>query len=193
MAGGKNALFIKNPSNFLQTHTLMVSPDAHMPDQKIPSPVAEIDMNLLNGPLHPPSVMMKNYLKVTAKEGVSISAYYLPAIVDNTSTMKIGVGKPYFFTADLSGCLFAAYGPSDQDLTVEHVNVRTGAAAVAIGPRIAAIAAAGHAYCKILSPIPSASATATYTTGGNVMGVLNNPVGGWTFHYRVDGQAVAVL
>jgi hypothetical protein len=193
MAGGKNALFMRNPSNFIQTHTLMVSPDAHMADQKIPSPVAEIDMNLLNGPLNPPSVMMKNYLKVEgAKEGVSIPAYYLPAIVDNTSTMKIGVGKPYFFTADLSGCLFAAYGPNDSDLTVEHVNVRTPAAAVPIAPRIAAIAGAGHAYCRILSPIPSAQATATYTTGGNVIGVLD-PAGGWTFHYRVDGLGVLVL
>ena len=192
MAQGKNALFKRNPSNFLQTHTLMVSPDGHGAGQRIPTPVAEIDFNPLVGPVTPQSVMMLNYLALTGStEGVSVSAYYLPAIVDNTSTMKIGVGKSYFFTADLSGCLFAAYGPSDQDLTVEHVNVRTAAAVVAIAPRLAAIATGGFAFCKILSPIPYPG-VATYTTGGNVLGVCD-PVGGWTFHYRVDGNAVAVL
>lgn len=192
MAKGKNALFMRNPSNFLQTHTLMVNPDGHGAGQKIPSPVAEIDLNPLVGPKNPESVMMLNYLKAGGeKEAVSISAYYLPAFVDNTSTMKIGVGKPYFFTADLSGCLFAAYGPDDQNLTVEHVNVRTPNAAVPIAPRVAAIATAGHAYCKIISPVPYPGVT-TYTTGGNVIGVCS-PVGGWTFHYRVDQNAVATL
>ncbi len=191
MSKGRNALFLKNPSNFLQTHTFMVNPDGHGHGQKIPSPVAEIDFNPLNGPINPEVVMMLNYLAVDSGGDSTISAYYLPAIVDNTSTMKIGVGKPYFFTADLSGCLFAAYGASDQDLTVEHVNVRTAAAAVPIPARVAAIATAGHAFCKILSPVPYPG-VATYTTGGNVMGVLN-PVGGWTFHYRVDGLGVLQL
>lgn len=193
MAQGKNALFMRNPAGFLQTHTLMVNPDGHGVGQKIPTPVAEIDMNPLVGPITPQVVMMLNYLALTgSKESVSISAYYLPAIVDNTSTMKIGVGKPYFFTADLSGCLFAAYGPNNQDLTVEHVNVRTPGALVPITPRIGAIVAAGYAYCRILSPTANVAANATYTTGGNVIGVLD-PAGGWTFHYRVDGNAVAVL
>ena len=191
MAKGRNALFIRNPVNFLQTHTLMVNPDGHGVGQKIPSPVAEIDFNPLNGPINPESVMMLNYLAVDAGGDSRISAYFLPAIVDNTSTMKIGVGKPYFFTADLSGCLFAAYGASNQDMTVEHVNVRTLAAAVAIAPRLAAIATGGYAFCKILSPIPYPG-VATYTTGGNVMGVLD-PLGGWTFHYRVDGLGVLQL
>jgi hypothetical protein len=192
MAKGKNALFKKNPKNFLRTHTLMVSPDAHMPEQKIPSPVAEIDLKPILGPKNPESVMMRNHLKATdSTEKESISAYYLPAIVDNTSTMKIGVGKPYFFTADLSGCLFAAYGPSDEDLTVEHVNVRTTNAAVSIAARAGTILAGGHAFCKVLSPTPIPGAV-SYTTGGNVIGVLD-PQGGWTFHYRVDGEEPKTL
>ncbi len=191
MAQGKNALFMKNPSNFLTAHTLMVNPDGHGLGQKIPTPVAEIDLNPLNGPKNPESVMMRNYLALDDKEGTSISAYYLPAIVDNTSTMKIGVGKPYFFTADLSGCLFAAYGPSDEDLTVEHVNVRTNNAAVPIAGRVAAIAGGHHAFCKIISPIPYPGVT-TYATGGNVIGVCA-PAGGWTFYHRLDRNPVGTL
>ena len=105
--------------------------------------------------------------------------------------MTIGVGKPYFFTADLSGCLFAAYGTSDQDLTVEHVNARTTNAAVPIAARAGAILAAGHKFCKVLSPTPVHGAV-SYKTGGNVIGVLD-PQGGWKFHYRVDSEEPKTL
>jgi len=107
--------------------------------------------------------------------------------------MTIGVGKPFFFTPDMSGCLFAAYGPNDQNLTVEHVNVRTAAALVPIAARLAIIVAAGHAFCRVLSPTPFIHPNVTlYNTGANVIGVLN-PVGGWTFHFRADGNPVAIL
>lgn len=197
MSNGKNALFKRNPSNFLANHTLMVSPDGHGPAQKIPSPVAEIDLSPLVGPKNPESVMLLNYLKVEGKrEGQSISAYYLPANVDNTSTLRIGVGKPYMFTPDLSGCLFAAYGPNANDLTVEHVNVRTIAAVVSIPVRAVAILNGGYPYCKIITPVPitvpvGTAQVANYNTGGNVVGVLTD--NGWVFHYRVDQNAPAIL
>jgi hypothetical protein len=148
-------------------------------------------------PKNPQFVRLENYQMrpPTNKEKVAVKAFYLPAINDNTSTLAIGVGASYIFTADLSGCLFAAYGPSADNITVEHVNVRTAQAQVPILPRAQAIINANYGFYKILSPVtvPNADGTQVkvYAANSSVVGL--KIAGAWNFYYKSSMTTVGLL
>ena len=96
----------------------------------------------------------------------------------------------------MSGCLFAAYGPSADNITVEHVNVRhPQAAAVPILPRAIAIIGAHHAFYKILSPVIVPNADPTHVkVYGLASAVVGVKVGGaWNFWYKPTLTTVALL
>lgn len=100
--------------------------------------------------------------------------------------------------------MFAAYGPNNANLSVEHVNVHSAAAVVPIVPRVltilgiaGGIAGAIPNICKILSPtpIPTAGLPAAtvnvinrhvihYTGYAWVIGVRYS---GWNFYYKLSG------
>jgi len=191
MAGGLNKAFKRNPAVFLQTHTLMVNPQAHG-SQAIAGGATNIDLVMADNKTNPKFVRLESYDLRTHGWGADpIGAYYCPAIVDNYSNIPLGLQAPYMFTPDLSGCLFAAYGPDASNLTVEHVNVRSAAAAPNLIANRAALAMQS-AYYRIVSPQPLGHNlgpnVVTYATGGNVVGrrVGNN----WQFIYRLDQNPV---
>lgn len=197
MADGLNAAFKKNPFNFVQTHDLMVSPQP-VGSRALTGGATVIELVMSDASIVPKVVRLESYALRTHHffSEAGLSAFYLPAIVDQSSTIPItAAGPEYMFTPDLSGCLFAAYGPSNDNLTVEHVNVRTINGAGLIGFRANQLINANHAYLFMITPQPIANAPATavtYTTGGVVVGVRN--IGGaWNFIYRVDGAATALV
>jgi hypothetical protein len=196
VAGGLNKQFMRNPAVFLQTHTLMVNPQAYG-SQAIGGGQASIDLVMADNKTNPKFVRLESYdLRKHSWGSEAILSYYLPAIVDNYATQQIGNARQYMFTPDLSGCLFAAYGADANNLTVEHVNVRTAnAPAGLIANRAAAALNGGFAFVRILAPTAIAGAgppnVVTYASGANVVGVRG--AGGWTFVYRADQQPVAQL
>jgi hypothetical protein len=193
MAKGKNAEFKRNPCLFLQNHTLMVSPDAYTPQTKLASGLTKIDLVMTDASITPKVVRLESYDARSHGVGAkAIDAYYLPAVVDDANTIEIGDKADYMFTADLSGCLFAAYGKDGKQLTVEHVNARTSKAKVPLARRANEINNAGHAYCKIIAPakLPDAQVE-SYDTGGNVIGIREN--GAWKFYHHLDQRKVGEL
>jgi hypothetical protein len=193
VAGGLNKQFIRGPAVFLQTHTLMVNPQAYGA-QAIAGGQVNIDLVLADNKTNPKIVRLESYDNRKHGWGAEeIAAYYLPAIVDNYSTQQIGNARQYMFTPDLSGCLFAAYGPNADNITVEHVNVRSANAPAGLIANRAAAALNGNAFVRIIAPGPVAGGAPpnviTYATGANVVGVRG--AGGWSFIYRADQAPVA--
>jgi hypothetical protein len=193
VAGGLNKQFIRGPAVFLQTHTLMVNPQAYGA-QAIAGGQVNIDLVLADNRTNPKIVRLESYDGRQHGWGAEeIAAYYLPAIVDNFSTLQIANARRYMFTPDLSGCLFAAYGADANNITVEHVNVRTANAAAGLIANRAAAALNGHAFVRIIAPGPVAGGgppnVITYASGANVVGVRG--AAGWSFIYRVDQAPVA--
>jgi len=196
MAGGNNAAFIANSKEYIRTHQLMISPQG-IGSQGLNAGLMDIDLVSID-PQNAQFVRLENYLMRPAKgkETTPVKAFYLPAINDNTSTLAIGVGANYIFTADLSGCLFAAYGPSADNITVEHVNVRNPAQAVVpILPRAQAIIAANYAFYKLLSPVAVPNADPThvkiYAANSSVVGAKIG--GAWNFWYKPSMTTIAML
>jgi hypothetical protein len=190
MAGGLNKQFTRNPAVFLQTHTLMVNPQAYG-TQNIAGGLTNIDLVMADNKTNPKFVRLESYdLRTHGWGAEAIPAYYCPAIVDNYSTIPLGNNAAYMFTPDLSGCLFAAYGADANNLTVEHVNVRSNAApAHLIATRAAN--AMQSAYYRIITPQPLGVVNAnivSYNTGGNVVGQRTGA--GWVFIYHVDQNPV---
>jgi hypothetical protein len=195
MAGANNAAFIANPKEYIRTHQLMISPQG-IGSQGLQAGLMEIDLVSID-PHNAQFIRLENYaMRPPVRESKAVRAFFLPAINDNTSTLAIGVGGNYIFTADLSGCLFAAYGPSADNITVEHVNVRNPAQAVVpILPRAQAIIAANYAYYKILSPaaVPNADPNhvKVYAANSSVVGVKIG--GAWNFYYKSSMTTVGLL
>jgi hypothetical protein len=193
VAGGLNKQFMNSPTVFLQTHTLMVNPQAYGA-QAIVGGQVSIDLVMADNKTNPKFVRLESYdLRTHGWGAEAISAYYCPAIIDNFSTIQLGNARQYMFTPDLSGCLFAAYGANADNITVEHVNVRTANAAAGLIANRAAAALNGHAFVRIIAPGPVAGGgppnVITYASGANVVGVRG--AAGWTFVYRVDQAPVA--
>lgn len=195
MAEGNNASFLASPDTYIRTHQLMISPQG-IGSQALFAGLMDLDLVSID-PQNPQFVRLENYAqRPLPREAQAVRSYYLPAINDNTSTLAIGAGANYIFTADLSGCLFAAYGPDAANITVEHVNVRNAhAAAVPILPRALAIVGAGHGFYKILSPVAVPGANPahvkTYAANSSVVGV--KIAGAWNFHYKPGMNVVAML
>ncbi len=193
MAGGNNKSFRNNPQRFIRTHQLMISPFGHG-SQRLTAGAMNIDLVSID-PHNAQFIRLEDFaLRQHNSSARCVSAYFLPAVVDNTSTLAIGGARDYMFTADLSGCLFAAYGANSTNITVEHVNVRTGAAVVPILGRAQAIINANYNYYKILSPVPIPNANPahvkTYNANSSVVGIRR---GGWQFHYKPNMNAIAQL
>ncbi len=196
MAGGLNKSFLANAKTFVQSHDLMVAPQP-VGSRALTGGLTNIDLVMVDSSIVPNVVRLEDY--ALRNNGIfseaGVPAYYLPAVFNNTSTIALGNGADTMFTPDLSGCLFAAYGPSNSNLTVEHVNVRSAAAVVPIAPRAAAILASGNAYIFMITPVPIGGAgtnVVSYATGGVVVGKRNQG-GGWNFVYRVDGNAANLV
>jgi hypothetical protein len=195
MAGGNNASFMAHTNTFLQNHQLMISPQG-IGSQGLVAGLMDIDLVSID-PRNAQFIRLENYAQRPApREAQAVRSFFLPAINDNTSTLAIGVGANYIFTADLSGCLFAAYGPDAGNITVEHVNVRNPLAAVVpILPRALAIIAGGFGFYKILSPVVVPGAPGahvkTYAANSSVVGVKIG--GAWNFYYKPGMNAVALL
>lgn len=195
MAGGNNAAFIANTKEFIRAHQLMISPQG-IGSQGLFSGLMDIDLVSID-PRNAQFIRLENYAMVPPpREAKAVRSFYLPAINDNTSTLAIGVGANYVFTADLSGCLFAAYGASADNITVEHVNVRNPAQAqVPILPRAQAIIAANYGFYKILSPVAVPLAdpnhVKVYNANSSVVGVKIG--GAWNFYYKSSMTTVGLL
>lgn len=186
MAGGNNKKFIQNPTKFLQAHTINVNPQ-QVGSQKIPEGLCSIDLVSVD-PQMATVVRLEDYTKRKHGRGATpIKAYYLPAEYNKAKTLQLGDQAIFMFTADLSGCLFAAYGNDSSNLTVEHVNVRDDSATVSIQGRASEIVDANHTYCKILAPAAieggngSASVT-VYNANSCVVGKKDGS--GWEFYYK---------
>jgi hypothetical protein len=195
MAGGNNASFMAHTNTYLQTHQLMISPQG-IGSQGLMAGLMDIDLVSID-PRNAQFIRLENYAQRPApRETNAVRSFFLPAINDNTSTLAIGAGANYIFTADLSGCLFAAYGADAGNITVEHVNVRNPLAAVVpILPRALAIIAAGYGFYKMLSPVAVPGAPGahvkTYAANSSVVGVKIG--GAWNFYYKPGMNAVALL
>ncbi|MFP4348400.1 MAG: hypothetical protein ACOC0H_07820 [Thermodesulfobacteriota bacterium] len=194
MAEGNNKKFIRNPVDFMRTHQLMISPQG-IGSQSLQMGGMDIDIVPIDSQ-NPQFVRLENYSMRSHSRGAQpVKAFYLPAIFNNTSTLTIDNTRDFMFTADLSGCLFAAYGPNSSSLTVEHVNVRTPSAQVPIVPRATAIINGNYNFYKILSPVPIHGANTgnvkTYTANSSVIGIRSG--GGWQFYYKPSISSVAQL
>lgn len=190
MAGGNNELFRNNPLDYFRKHQLMISPQA-IGSQALRNGTMDIDLVSVD-PQMPDCIRLedfnlrKHHTSLRLKPAQPVRAYFLAAVYDNASTLRITNERNYLFTADLSGCLFAAYGANANDLTVEHVNVHTPHARVPILPRAQAIIAANYNFYRILSPVPIAGSNPfyvkVYSANSSVMGLRIG--GAWTFHYK---------
>lgn len=195
MAGGNNQSFIDDPREYVRTHQLMISPQGIGSQALV---AGQMDLDLVSiDPHNPQFIRLENYaMRPPVREANAVRGFYLPAVNDNTSTLAIGAGGSYIFTADLSGCLFAAYGPNAGAITVEHVNVRNPAVAlVPILPRALAIIGGGHGFYKVLSPVPVPGANPqhvkTYNANSSVVGV--KIAGAWNFYYKPTMTSIARL
>ena len=185
---------MQNPAVFIRTHQLMISPQG-LGAQVLLAGGVDIDLVSID-PQNPKFIRLENYFMRRHDRGAQpVRAFFLPAIFNNTSTLDINNARRYMFTADLSGCLFAAYGANANAITVEHVNVRSPGAAVPILPRAQAIIGAHHNFYKILSPRPIPEAdpahVKVYVANSMVVGV--NTGAAWQFYYKPAMNEVALL
>ncbi len=195
MAGGNNKSFRKNPVPFIRTHQLMINPQAFSKAQVLQAGNMDIDLVTVD-PKNPGFIRLENFNRRKHGWGAkALRSFFLPAIFNNTSTININTTRNYMFTADLSGCLFAAYGANANTITVEHVNVRSPTALVPILPRAQAIIVANYNFYKILSPVAVLGADAAhvkvYAQNSSVIGIKTGA--GWVFHYKPSMATVAQL
>lgn len=196
MATGNNKRFFADPVAYIKTHQLLINPQA-VGSQVLKAGKMNLDFVSID-PQNPAFIRMEDYDKRSHSKGAApIAAYFLPAVVDDTSTLDIDIdfNRSYMFTADLSGCLFAAYGNDASRITVEHVNVRTANARVNIAARAQAIIAAGYGYYRILSPkaIPQSNPqyVKSYDATSSVVGIRTGA--GWSFYYKPEMYEIAKL
>ena len=199
MAQGKNKEYTSNPAVFLSNYEISRSPQ-HDVMQPIPSPgPSNIDLVPLPGPPYN-RVRIENYnLRPHGIGAKPIRAYWLPAQHGHIRTIILGNAASYFFTADLSGCLFAAYYNAAGNLIVEHTNARGNAAYVAahITPRLTFIhGMLGNGPIRVLTPMawPAAALGAAPAAPHHVVHYPNlawviggRLAGGWRFRYKLSG------
>lgn len=182
MAGGKNKEFMADPIQFFRTYYLAVQGNSQ--------PGAGLNNIDIVDPKGAGVMLLTDYAQRTHSTGAQpVPANYLPFIQDDSSVLTLNPSAPYMFTADLSGCMFAAYGPDSRHVTVEHVNQRTAQARVNIAVRCNQIAAQQYGFCKIVcrGSAPDISPQVqTYESNAAVFGLLTNS--GWDFYFRPDPQ-----
>jgi hypothetical protein len=112
------------------------------------------------------------------------NAFLLFASPNNDNVAALPNTVDRFVTNDLSGCQFMAYGPSRDNLTVEHNNQIANNALYAA--RYAQIQAQHHVIFIALRPVNNANPNAdeyNFQLGANVVGVRK--ADGWHFFVRV--------
>lgn len=181
MSDGNNKRFMRDPVAFLGTDAIM--------DSGIMigggSRRADFDLKKRHG-----IYFLENYH--TSPHGiraVPIHAYYLPVQTNLATSMLLGADAKYMFTSSLSGCLFAAYGNSASDVTVEHFNAYSDANPYnLILARINQIFNDRHLYCKILSPVSVPGIPViVYPRFACVIGV-SDAARNWEFHCKFDEE-----
>lgn len=183
MADGRNKEFLRDPLNLFRTHLLCISDISLRPGL--------LNVDLVNTPDPDRDILIEDYAKrshgLTAQP---IPAYILPAAVNNIATLTLGTGASYMFTSQLSGCMFAAYGPDSEHVTAEHVNaLYPEKAAVTIEDRIRQILSQNYPFCKIVR-FGSERSTDTqyyYPAYAAVMGILSS-TGNWDFYLKQDAD-----
>lgn len=188
MADGNNRSFLRDPIDFIRKHHLIVSPQGHGTTELHPG-IMEIDLVPVD-PQLPWVIRLENYRLRPHDFGARpVIAWFLPAKADEISTLAIDSQCDYLFTADLSGCLFAAYGEeASGPVTVMHVNARSGGNARLLD-YIKTISAVHHNFFKILSPLsipsPGRAEVTIYPGSVNscVVGVRKG--GRWRFYYKM--------
>lgn len=185
MAGGHNKQFLADPRDYFNQHFLLVRANSPLVSQ--PAGKKEIDlMDCGSGDM----VFLEDYnSQQTHGCGAQpIPAYFLPAVYDDSRTLTLGQEVNYLFTPELSGCMFAAYGPDAGHVTVEHVNAKDAGARVPIPTRCQQILSQQYPFCKIVysGPIPGIGEDLIHTYHGNgaVLGILVN--GEWHFYLKAD-------
>lgn len=195
MAGGNNKSFRADPQAFIRQHQLQVN----VPGPFLIAGPADIDLFSIA-----PAVQLRRY-DATQRHGWGarpVEAFFLPARVNDASTLVLNGARKYLFTHDLSGCLFAAYGPNAAAVTVEHVNELNAHAHVRIVDR--ALAIAQYPYHRILAPDSKAGALrqagllnqpglklSLYRIRSCVVGVRLGAE--WLFYYKPSPNSVAKL
>lgn len=197
MAQGKNKEYIRNPQVFLSNHQINRNPMGFAVDP-IPSPgPSNIDLVPAGGPAG--VVTIQNYDRRRHGIGAKpIRAYWLPAQLDQTRTITLANAAAYFFTCDLSGCLFAAYYNAAGNLVVEHTNAHGDAAHInnIITPRLTFIhGTLGNGPIRVLTPMPWPAALGVVPAAPHH--VVHYPhyawviggrlAGGWRFRYKLSG------
>lgn len=183
MADGRNKEFLRDPLNFFKTYFLCVNDVTLRP--------GVLDVDFVNTPVPDRDIIIERYAKRThGATAQPIHAYLLPAIFNDISTLVLGDETPYMFTSQLSGCMFAAYGPDSKHVTVEHVNAKyPEQATVTINERIAQILDQNYPFCKIVR-CGSERSTDTqyyYPAYAAVMGILTDS-GDWDFYFKQDAD-----
>lgn len=180
MAGGKNKEFMADPLKFFNTYYLATQGNAQMRGGLIHIDIVDAK----GGDI----MLLTDYAQRTHGPGAQpVPANYLPAVLDDASVLELDPHAPYMFTADLSGCMFAAYGPDAEHVTVEHVNQRTSQARVNIAARCEQIMADHHAFCKIVCRASGPNipqGVYTYADNAAVFGLLTGKE--WSFYFRPD-------
>lgn len=194
MSKGKNKQFMNNPSVFLSNHSISVNP---YDIGKIPSP-GPTNIDLVPTPQREDVVKINNYNLRKHKIGAKpIKAYWLPAKLNDKKIITLGNAANYFFTSDLSGCIFAAYFDNMGRLKVEHTNARNNTVHE-LGNRLAELKAMlinREIRClKILNPIPWPIDLGKVPAGPNNIVQYNGAAwviggrltGGWRFRYKLS-------
>ncbi len=180
MAKGLNKKFLSNPLEFFRQKYF--GNQAHLQ-----APVdGEGDIDFIPT-IDPITVLLANYQERQHHPGAQpIHAYYLPAIRNNSATLVLGDRASYLFTASLSGCMFAAYGPDARHVTVEHVNEFDDSPVVPIDARVQQILNQNYPFCRIVQfgDIPNHGNQYFYNNLAMGMGILHSD--GWHFYLKPD-------
>ena len=196
---------MRNPEVFLSNHQINRNPMGLYVDTILSPGPSNIDLVPHPGP--PVVVTIENYDRRPHGIGAKpIRAYWLPAEHDQTRTIPLGIAASYFFTADLSGCLFAAYYNAAHNLIVEHTNANGEAAHVnaLITPRLTFISGMlVNGAIRVLTPIPWPAALGPAPVGviyypppqyaWVIGGRLADAAGGWRFRYKLSGAPAVTL
>jgi hypothetical protein len=202
MAGGNNRSFLRNPQEFIRTHHILANPQGLEDVTKLHNGVYNIDLVTIGDVVNPVAstahVRLENYDKngPHRPESRPVPAFFIEAKRNQSSEFTLDSRCDYMFTADLSGCLFAAYdGPKANTLTVEHLNENDEEARVHAEDFVNNIIHQNYHFYRILFPstkfINESQYVKVYRAASCVVGVREGGV--WHFYYKPWKDMVAEL
>jgi len=202
MAGGNNRSFLRNPQEFLRTHHIIANPQGEEGVTKLHNGKYNIDLVTIDNVVNPVTstahVRLENYDTngPHRPDSQPVPAFFLEAKLNQSSILTLDGSCDYMFTADLSGCLFAAYdGSRANTITVEHVNEHDERARVHAERFVDDITHENYHFYKILFPstkfINESENVKVYRAASCVIGVRKD--GAWHFYYKPWKDTVAEL